>query len=295
MKQIQPANNELSGHTLEDIANSAYTEPEAHQTSDPSLENYSICVFRIPENGGRALWEITNNCNYRCGYCIFSADNGQAEGELTTDEAFKVLDGLKERGFSHIKFTGGEPFKRKDFMDILARSCEMGFEVDVSTNASLITPTKAETLAQYGLNMVHVSVDGHDRETHELARGNKTYNPTMRGLQNLAKQDVYVRIGAVLFNGNDSYIEEMVESAAENGADEIIFSYMEPAGRMKDDYSMASKKSIPELKSELDDLTEKYSGQINVNYSFSETDDSANYSSEGRCPGGEKFVFIDNI
>ena len=38
------------------------------------MNRYPFCLFRIPENGGRVLWEITNTCNYRCSYCIFSSE-----------------------------------------------------------------------------------------------------------------------------------------------------------------------------------------------------------------------------
>ena len=73
-------------------------------TQELDMENYSICLFRIPEEGGRVLWEITNSCNYTCGYCIFTAENGKVSGELTTEEVFEVLEGLKTRDCSHIKF-----------------------------------------------------------------------------------------------------------------------------------------------------------------------------------------------
>ena len=38
------------------------------------MNRYPFCLFRIPENGGRVLWEITNTCNYNCSYCIFSSE-----------------------------------------------------------------------------------------------------------------------------------------------------------------------------------------------------------------------------
>ncbi len=256
------------------------------------LNNYSFCLFRLPEEGGRVLWEITNSCNYSCNYCIFSAERGRIPGELTTEEAFEVLEGLKSRGFTHIKFTGGEPFIRRDMLDILRRSRDLEFIVDISTNASRITGDMASELNEIGLNMVHVSVDGHNRELHERARGQNTYLPTIRGLKYLVDSDAYVRIGTVIFKGNEKYLEEMVQSGASLGADEIIFSYMEPVGRSKDDYSLISNKPIEEVKDALEQLAQKYQDKIKVNYSFTE---KPKQCESGICPAVNKFLYIDNL
>ena len=37
-----------------------------------SFINSMECKFTLPEDGGKAIWEITHNCNYGCSYCIFS-------------------------------------------------------------------------------------------------------------------------------------------------------------------------------------------------------------------------------
>ncbi len=82
------------------------------------MNRYPFCAFRIPENGGRVLWEITNTCNYHCCYCIFSSESKIYENELNTNEVKRVIEELKENHFSYIKFTGGEPFTRKDMIEI---------------------------------------------------------------------------------------------------------------------------------------------------------------------------------
>jgi MoaA/NifB/PqqE/SkfB family radical SAM enzyme len=257
-----------------------------------NLQDYSFCLFRLPPEGGRVLWEITNSCNYSCGYCIFSAEKGDIPGELTTDESFNVLDGLKTNNFSHIKFTGGEPFHRKDFITILKKSKNLDFIVDVSTNASLINKAKAQAIAELDLNMVHISVDGYNQQIHELARGKNTYQPTLNGLRNLIDNNVYTRVGSVIFKGNEGYLEEMVDSMAHLGANEVIFSFMEPVGRMKGDDTVISTKSIHEVKGEIEELAKRYNNQIKVSYSFTE---QGNQSDTGICPAVDKFLYIDNL
>ena len=61
------------------------------------MNRYPFCLFRIPENGGRVLWEITNTCNYHCSYCIFSSESKKYENELSTEEIKKAIKELKEK------------------------------------------------------------------------------------------------------------------------------------------------------------------------------------------------------
>jgi MoaA/NifB/PqqE/SkfB family radical SAM enzyme len=251
-------------------------------------QSYEFCLFRIPENGGRVLWEITNRCNYPCGYCIFSCNPKEDPNELTTEEVENALNGLHQKNFTNIKFTGGEPFIRKDFMQILRRAKKLGLNLDISTNASLISPATASELSDL-VDMVHVSVDGHNREVHEEARGKGTYKPTIRGLNYLTQSGNYVRVGTVIFKGNERHLESTVQSISSIGANEIIFSFMEPVGRLNGDTRIISTRTIEDVKTEIKSLAEKYP-QIKVNYSFTE----APTCEQGRCPAVGRFLYIDN-
>ena len=163
------------------------------------MNRYPFCLFRIPENGGRVLWEITNTCNYNCSYCIFSSETKKYENELTTNEVKQVIKDLKENNFTYIKFTGGEPFTRKDMIEILEYASNLEFDMDISTNASLITKEIAIALKKIKFPMVHVSLDGYSRELHEYVRGKNTFEPTLRGIKYLTENNIYTRIGTVIY------------------------------------------------------------------------------------------------
>ncbi len=261
-------------------------------TDDHAMENYSICLFRIPKEGGRAIWEVTKRCNYSCGYCIFSGNINETLGELTSEECGSVLADLKAHGFSHVKYTGGEPFIKKGIMGLLRKTAEMGFVWDISTNGSLITDDTAAELRELSPEMVHTSIDGYNRETHELARGAGTFEPTIRGARYLVNNGLYVRVGSLIFKGNESKLEDIIQLAASLGAKEIIFSYMEAAGRMAGDNSLISTRPVSEVKDELGELSEEYAGKIKVNFRFTS---EAQNSGTGTCPGLKKWLFIDNL
>ena len=256
------------------------------------MNRYPFCLFRIPENGGRVLWEITNTCNYHCSYCIFSSEAKKYEDELTTDEVKRAIKELKDNNFTYIKFTGGEPFTRKDMIEILRYASRLGFDMDISTNASLITEDIGKELKNINFQMVHVSLDGNDKYTHEYVRGENTFERTLRGIRYLTNNYVYTRIGTVIYKENEDKLEEIVKLAIELKANEIIFSFMEAVGRLDGDETIISKRTINSVKEELENLATKYKKQIKVKYSFTENKIT---EAEEYCPAVNKFLYINNL
>ncbi len=247
--------------------------------------NSMECKFTLPNNEAKAIWEITHSCNYGCSYCIFSCNKELIKGELTTEECFHVIDELEKHGFKHLKVTGGEPFLRKDIVEIV-KYASSKMIVDISTNASLITPKKVEELNNINLKMIHVSLDGNKLE-HEKVRGKNTYESTIRGLEYLKKSKNKVRIGCVIHSNNENHLEEII-NISKDYASEIIFSIMEPVSNQ--DKSQVKKRDNQDLLNELDTLKDKYQDQINVNYNF-----KAQPNFIKRCPAGDKFIYINNF
>lgn len=251
----------------------------------------SLCLFRIPKKGGRVIWEVTNTCNYGCRYCIFSSTSRQHKDELETAQVFGAIEQLRDEGFTHVKITGGEPFSRPDIMDILRRCCDAGLRTDISTNASTITPEIAKELAAMKLDMVHVSLDGHSQFLQEAVRGKRTWEPTLEGLRNLVAAGLYVRVGCVIYDLNENELWNIAAFCADMGCSEIIFSRMEPVGRMRGREELVSKLSNAELQKRVDTAAVMNAGRIKVGGSFAEVKDGGNCAA---CPGGERFLFIDH-
>ena len=247
--------------------------------------NAMECKFTIPNDGGKVIWEITHNCNYGCSYCIFSCTKKRVEGELSTEECFHVIDELVKNGFKHLKVTGGEPFIRKDLIEILEYASKY-MVVDVSTNASLLSEDLVDKLNKIKLKMIHVSLDGN-KEEHESVRGINTYERTIRGLELLKKSKNKVRIGTVIHANNESDLENLVKDSIKLKANEIIFSIMEPVEGQ--DKSLVKTKSNEELIENINSLKDKYKDII-VNCNF-----DSQPAFVKRCPGGDRFLYINNM
>ena len=63
-------------------------------------------------------WELTYACNLQCVHCL-SSSGQRDERELSTAEAKKILDDLRDLQVFYINMGGGEPMVRRDFFELL--------------------------------------------------------------------------------------------------------------------------------------------------------------------------------
>jgi MoaA/NifB/PqqE/SkfB family radical SAM enzyme len=256
-------------------------------------QEFAGCLFRIPADGGRVLWQVTNVCNYGCHYCIFASGPRRIVGELSFTEITQSIQHLANLSFSSFKFTGGEPFVRRDMIDILTFCSDRGLAYNISSNASLLDGEKVQRLKGLsGLEMMHVSFDGPTRSIHEAARGKKTFFPSLRGLSLLLEAQVPVRVGTVIFAGNEYFLSETANFLYQQGVPEVVFSLMEPAGRLSIDSPLLATRSPRVLQEELESLQSIYEGRMRIVGNVKSQEEKKNC---GRCPGGERFLFIDNL
>ena len=261
--------------------------------------NLTFCKFRIPNNSGRVIWEVTNECNYSCSYCIFASTGKKPEGELSFDKIVKTLHELKNNNFTHIKFTGGEPFLRSDMSEILKLACSLGFVCDISTNASRFTEDIIHTLNQLPLEMIHISLDGHTQEIHEAVRGKKSFIPTINGIHALiknAKTKSNIRIGCVIHEYNENFLPEMIDFCSQLNIFEVIFSMMEPVGRLKNKTTGLAKKSPAELYDIIEKKKKIINTQMKISHNLNfETKIHFKENIDNHCPAIERFLFINSV
>jgi MoaA/NifB/PqqE/SkfB family radical SAM enzyme len=116
-----------------------------------------------------AVWNITNVCNLKCKHCYANSE-ARDEGELTTEEALRVVDELRELGVKILIFSGGEPLLREDIYDICGHAARKGLVVLVSSNGTTINDDDILQIKRAGIRYVGISIDG-SRRTHDNFRG----------------------------------------------------------------------------------------------------------------------------
>lgn len=117
--------------------------------------------------------ELTERCNNACLHCYINLPQGdvQAAGqELSTEEWKAVLQEAAHLGALTVRMTGGEPLLRPDFIDIYLFTRRLGLQVQLFTNARLITPELADLFARIPPRQkIEITVYGMMQESYEAA------------------------------------------------------------------------------------------------------------------------------
>jgi len=140
---------------------------------------------------------------------------------LNTAEVKQVLLKLKD-AYPLVNFTGGEPFLRKDFLEIVRYCRKIGLPVSVNTNGVLINDFGIEDVLDAGFVSINISLDGVG-DVHDKSRGVKCFDKVAENIILLTKSRKgklpILKIGLTVNNFNFSHIPEVCDFANQVGVD----------------------------------------------------------------------------
>ncbi|MFH1760153.1 MAG: radical SAM protein [bacterium] len=158
---------------------------------------------------------LTRKCNLRCLQCDFWKLDQY--NELSTDCWKKIILDLKNFiGPCFLRFYGGEPFYRKDFLELINFCHRNDTAVLITTNGTLINESVAGELVKNKVFLVNISLDGFKPQTHDRLRGIPgTHNKAMQAIEYL-KGKVPVQINTTIMDDNLDEILSLAEFAQKN-------------------------------------------------------------------------------
>jgi MoaA/NifB/PqqE/SkfB family radical SAM enzyme len=114
---------------------------------------------------------VNEHCNVKCRYCEFWRLKHYVK-EMTIEQWKNSLSSVKDFvGNFSINFSGGEPFIKPGFIDLLAWCNHNGISAGVTTNGSALTPRNAAKIVASDPFNVNISVDSADPKLHDHLRG----------------------------------------------------------------------------------------------------------------------------
>lgn len=178
-------------------------------------------------------WELTRACALACVHCRAEAQPRRHPEELTTAEAFAVIDQLVDLAPPVLVLTGGDPLMRPDLFQIAERAIGRGLRVAVSpTTTALVTRQRLARLRDLGVSMIHVSLDGADAETHDGFRGVVgTYRRAIDALRELQELGIATQVGTTLGRHNLHQLGQMAELVGGFGIRMWSLFFIVPTGR----------------------------------------------------------------
>jgi radical SAM protein with 4Fe4S-binding SPASM domain len=128
-------------------------------------------VTAVPPLPRELQVEVTAACNLRCRMCLvrYAPALDRVEGSLDPACFRRLLDELPD--LERLTLQGlGEPLLAPGLLEMVEYACARGIRTGFNTNATLLTPPRAERLVRAGLDWLCISLDGATAATYEHIR-----------------------------------------------------------------------------------------------------------------------------
>lgn len=141
-----------------------------------------------PHNGlsipVRVQIQVTNHCNLRCPHC-YAASGVRRPNELSDSDIHSFLQECQQSGVLQIEWSGGEPFTRKGFIDLMSFAHSLGFEQNLLTNGVAFgRKTQLVKEAWKYMHSVQVSMNGYGDKFDQWV-GKRSWNSVLSGIERL--------------------------------------------------------------------------------------------------------------
>jgi radical SAM protein with 4Fe4S-binding SPASM domain len=237
-------------------------------------------------------WICTQACNLRCTYCYQEATVARKQ-ELSTAEGLDLVDQTAEVGASTLVFTGGEPFSRRDLLEIARYSKSTGLQTNVITNGHYITQRRIDDVAET-FDRVTVSLDSGVAKHHDRMRGQGSWEKAARAIDLLLKAGVDVDVNSVLTRSGMHDVGELLAFIRDRkiGAHRIVAQ--SPMGRGGDHRTDELRPGeLLDLDDRLYELGQELGGKSNMKESFAEAARTTKGSVRDHCGAGLSEVSVD--
>jgi radical SAM protein with 4Fe4S-binding SPASM domain len=153
------------------------------------------------------------------------------EKEMSKEEWISCLKEMKKwHKSAHVQFSGGEPFVRKDAIEIFEYCNSINLSYGITTNFTILPGDMAERLVRAHPFNINISLDGMNPETHDNSRGVKgtfvkVINNIDKILKEMSEQNKKLRliIKTTVMKSNLDQLEDIVQFAREKGLAGVNF------------------------------------------------------------------------
>ena len=118
---------------------------------------------------------VTDRCNFRCIYCMPREIFGSGykfvprNDLLKLEEIARITRLFARHGVRKVRITGGEPMIRRNLERLIEmlRDIDGITDISMTTNASMLTLKRAQSLRAAGLSRINISLDAIDEQTFQ--------------------------------------------------------------------------------------------------------------------------------
>ncbi len=182
----------------------------------------------------KELWIHTNNsCNLSCTHCLVDSSPSGEEG-LPTETILRTVDEAHGLGVTQFYFTGGEPFLRQDFFELVERV--LGHEdtsLTILTNGTVLDDRKIAGLKRFPASRLHlqISLDGSRPEINDPIRGEGTFAKIIEGVKRVVESGISPTVSTVITPDNVEDVGRITRLLSSMGVRNHHLLFMHHRGR----------------------------------------------------------------
>ncbi|RFA29956.1 GTP 3',8-cyclase MoaA [Alkalilimnicola ehrlichii] len=181
--------------------------------------NSGPLVDRFGRSKKKLRLSLTDRCNFRCGYCMPADPVWRPKDEiLSLDELTALAELFVERlGIEQIRLTGGEPLLRRDILRLVEALDTLRSKglrrISLTTNGTLLA-RYAQSLKQYGIDDVNVSLDSLSPQRFAAMTGGGQIGPVLDGILAARDAGLSIKLNSVVIKGeNEDEVVPLTEWA----------------------------------------------------------------------------------
>lgn len=268
-------------------------------------KNYNLDAKMLPDKSQkdflsaplRVYVDFDSACNLRCLHCV-SRSSIRKTDEMTTPDYKKALDMIAQEGVFELNVGGGEPFLRKDSLELLEYASNLGLAVSVTTNGTLINKELAKKIGEIKLRYLAISLDGASAFTHDHIRGKGMFARTLEGIKLLSSETKHhLNAHFTLMKHNLHELPDFFSLAEELPVHSIGIIVLRPAGRALDNQDLfLTRAEYKKSMKEMNDLANNFKKSAHLSPFMPGIEEEGNsrlYSSFG-CGAGQVNCNLDS-
>lgn len=167
----------------------------------------------------------TLRCNQNCSFCFNSAGTGY--GDMSREDAAKLLDTMEAQGIGELDIMGGEPFLIPWMPDVIRDAAQRGIRVNASTNGSQITALKDLQGISPGRLTVGISLEGSSPELHDHLTGAGNFGAAVTNLRWLASTGLDPLVKTVVSRKTAGDLQHIIDLIRDIGVRRYYLIHMD--------------------------------------------------------------------
>jgi radical SAM protein len=189
-------------------------------------------------------WEVTRACAYACVHCRADAQHQPSPDELSSEEAFGLIDRLAEFGSPILVFTGGDPMMRRDLFDLISYATQKGLRCSLTPTATALpTQARLQKAREAGIRRIALSLDAPNAQVHDNFRQVEgSWERTLRILHNAQAVGLSAQVNTTVTRYNLDLLPEMVPFVESVQAVQWSLFFLVPTGRAQREWMISPEQ-----------------------------------------------------